>query len=153
MISWGILNDLIDKAKTLDYREGLAVVFDLQTTKIEIVRLNTEEQLFEGINSDGQLLDDVGGAYRPFTIAEKQRKGQPFDRVTLFDSGKLYDSYKVPKVTLDGFVIEADTIKEGEDLEDRYGNLEGLTEESQEVILTFITPDYAHWLIQEFRNV
>ena len=152
MISWGILNDLIDKAKTLDYREGLAVVFDLQTTKIEIVRLNTEEQLFkEGVNADNVVLGD----YTPFSYQLKQNRfGSSFPRhITLFEDGDLYDSYKVPKVTLDGFVIEADTIKEGEDLEDRYGNLEGLTEESQEVILTFITPDYANWLIQEFRNV
>lgn len=63
----------------------------------EIIR-NNESQIIEALQS--QLYDKgVNGyseelmkrkPYRPSTIKRKQRRGQPYDRVTLKDSGNFY---------------------------------------------------------------
>lgn len=149
MISWGAIDDMLIAAKTLDYSEGLAVVFDNPRVKQEIIRLNTEEQLFEGVNAKGEFLDDIGGAYRPFTIAEKIRKNQVYKHTTLFDTGEYYNSYTV-KVDEFGITIGSDPVKDGDNLEDDYGSdLMGLTEDHQIKIFQFITNDYVNWIIVE----
>lgn len=55
-----------------------------QTT--DIIDLQ-KEQLSAGILDMG---DEIKPPYRPKTIAKKRRKGQPTDRVTLFDKGAFY---------------------------------------------------------------
>jgi len=94
-----------------------------------IVYLNKEEQLFEkGVDSGGNLLSPE---YRPFTISEKQRKGQRFDHVTLKDTGEFYKSFVVSLVGSNDFLIEANTIKESGDLMDKYGaDILGLSDDS-----------------------
>lgn len=87
-----------------------------------IIELNTQDQLYnKGIDSNNDSL----GNYAPFTIREKQRKGQPSDRVTLKDTGAFYKSFDV-KVNGNGDIdIVADTIKYGFDgawdLQEIYG--------------------------------
>lgn len=49
-------------------------------------RLNAE-QMYMGKRSDGQ---EITPAYAPSTIERKKRKGQPFDRVTLRDTGLFH---------------------------------------------------------------
>lgn len=44
-------------------------------------------QLAEGLDSDGRA---IGPEYAPLTVAIKQLKGQPTDRVTLRDEGNFY---------------------------------------------------------------
>ena len=44
-------------------------------------------QLAAGLDSDGQA---IGPEYAPLTVAIKQLKGQPTDRVTLRDEGDFY---------------------------------------------------------------
>ena len=56
-----------------------------------ILFANRYDQLYDrGIDSDGKTLGD----YSPYTIIQKEKKGQPTDRVTLFDEGDLYRSFK-----------------------------------------------------------
>ena len=45
-------------------------------------------QLFEGIGSDKRAITPF---YRPKTIVIKQQKGQPWNRVTLKDTGAFYN--------------------------------------------------------------
>ena len=52
-------------------------------------------QLFKGENKEGKSLKSIGGDYSPVTKKIKSRKGLPTDRVTLFDTGKMYKSAKV----------------------------------------------------------
>ena len=111
------------------------------TTKFEaqklIIDLNTKDQLFEGINSEGEDLASIGGRYSDFTIIVKQSEGLPFDRVTLFQSGEFYESFKVEPFK-GGFNIEADSDKEDGDLVFRWGTeIVGLTDQSKEILANY----------------
>lgn len=58
-----------------------------------IVDMNAEEQLFEqGINRLGVDIMDYA-PYSPLTIAIKEEKGQPTNRVTLRDTGDFEASF------------------------------------------------------------
>lgn len=46
-----------------------------------------KEQLFDGIRSDGK---DITPPYAYATVVIKSMKGQPYDRVTLKDTGNFY---------------------------------------------------------------
>ena len=129
---FGRLRDVLTNVINLDSDEVMFVVLSRPDVQELIVILNTDEQLFQGINADGISLNDIGGDYSLFTtVPIKKAKGLPFNFVTLFDEGDFYDTFKV-KVQKDGFIIEADTIKEGTDLQDRWGfELLGLTDESK----------------------
>ena len=110
-----------------------------------VIELNTTNQLFEGIDANGVTLSSIGGGYAPVTIAIKQTNNQPFNRVTLKDTGAFYESFSV-RYEMGGVVIDADTIKDGDDLRERWGNdILGLTNESIEKLIFFLHP-----LIVEF---
>lgn len=97
-----------------------------------IVLLNTDEQLYQGVDSEGTPLSKIGGDYAPFTKSKKQREGQPTNRITLFDEGDFYNSFKATALKK-GISINADYSKPGTDLRDRWGDeLAGLTDESLE---------------------
>ena len=64
----------------------------LDSQKDAILDLNRETQLNEqGIDSKGRKLQE----YRPFTIEIKKLIGQPYDRTTLFYSGKFYEGFTI----------------------------------------------------------
>lgn len=87
----------------------------------------TEEQLFEkGIDGFGVKLP----AYSPATVFIKKLKGQPFDRMTLRDTGEFHSSVKV-KLQRGGILIDSDPIKEKTNLIEVYGEeILFLTEEN-----------------------
>lgn len=106
-------------------------VFKDEQVQKEITRLNTDVQLFEkGLDSRGVSLESIGGSYAPETVFLKREQGLPFNRVTLYDTGEFYSSFKV-KAKRTEFIITADTAKVGTDLRDRWGNdILGLNDES-----------------------
>ena len=58
-----------------------------------IIDMNAEEQLFEqGVNRLGVSIMDYA-PYSPVTIAIKEAKGQPTNRVTLRDEGDFQSSF------------------------------------------------------------
>tara|TARA_R110000772_G_scaffold166801_1_gene278423 strand:- start:286 stop:807 length:522 start_codon:yes stop_codon:yes gene_type:complete len=89
-------------------------VVDMEA-QFEIIRLNTEDQLFEeGIDSKGDRLEGfgginylVGGEYAPYTVMKKKEKGQRYDHPTLKNSGGFYKSFFV-KIDERGMQISAD---------------------------------------------
>jgi hypothetical protein len=103
-----------------------------------VIELNTEKQLFDkGEDSTGRTLESIGGAYSPFTVSIKQAKGQPTNRVTLFDTGEFYASWSV-KPFKGGFIIDADPNKDDTNLFDEWGNeIVGLNEENLQTIINF----------------
>ncbi len=126
------LRRVLKNVMDLDYNEIMSKALSFRIVQEEIVRLNTDEQLFEeGINAEGVKLTTIGGDYAPVTVLKKRAEGLPFNRVTLFDTGEFYDSFYV-KVGDTYFDIVADTAKEGgTDLRDRWGEeILGLTDES-----------------------
>jgi len=117
-------------------------------TKKLIIRLNTDEQLFQGIDSTGRDLDSIGGSYSPRTIEIKKEKGQPYDRVTLKDTGEFYESFKVNPYK-GGFSISADAIKDQDDLTKEWGDeIIGLTDASRNELVNH----YRNEIIREIKR-
>ena len=105
-----------------------------------IIRLNTEVQLFDlHIDSEGTKLYQIGGEYSLRTVATKQSQNR--QDVNLKDTGDAYDSWEV--TVKDGvIIIDADLIKDGEDLRDRYGpNIIGLFDDNLQILIDAIADD------------
>lgn len=114
-----------------------------------IVDLNAEEQLYEqGINRLGVEIADYA-PYSPVTIAIKEAKGQPTNRVTLRDEGDFESSFFL-EVGDKQFEIKASDFKT-EDLIRRYGRqILGLTDENIAILIwQYIYPD----LINEAKTL
>lgn len=118
---------ILNKAIKLDEVKAWKFAIDVDLKKY-IIKLNTIDQLFDdGIDSLGDSL----GEYSPFTVELKKIKGQPTDRITLKDTGKFYKTFKI-EIKNDSFFINANPIKEDNNLFDDFGNeIVGLTEENQ----------------------
>lgn len=136
---------LAQRIATMD--EGLIfeIVFSNPLIKNEIIRLNTEEQLFnKGIDSEGVSL----GTYSPFTVEQKKKKGEPTDRITLKDTGDFYKSFRV-SVNRVSITIDADPIKDDNNLFDDFGEeILGLTDESKKKLEEMAVIEY----IKYWRN-
>ena len=116
------IRNVIKRAHELDNDLIMRSIFKNEPDfKDLVIDLNTNNQLFEGVDSMGVTLSSIGGDYSDVTIAFKQTNNQPFNRVTLKDTGEFYESFDV-RYEMGGIVIDADTIKEGDDLRDRWGN-------------------------------
>lgn len=114
------------------------IIFD---NEAYIIDMNAEDQLNEqGVNNLGVDIMDYM-PYRPLTIAIKEEKGQPTNRVTLRDTGEFESSFYLD-VGLQRFEIKAADFKT-EGLVKKYGRqILGLTNENlHELIVTYILPD------------
>jgi len=110
----------------------------------EVIDYVTEEQLLEGERADGT---EIEPAYTPFTVEIKQAKGQPFDRVTLRDTGRFHDSISIEYLPA-SFAIVSDDSK-ARSLERKYGtNILGLNEEGVQDLIDLIRAPF----IDEFRK-
>lgn len=135
----GSLSKLRNRLKNVNANSILSQVFKDRDLRDEVVRLNTEEQMYEeGVDSEGKSL----GQYAPITVsffkpkaALEGRDGRT-DHITLKDTGEFYRSFNT-RVEKDGIVIVADAIKEDTDLTQIYPALLGLTNES----LNSLIPD------------
>lgn len=110
---FGVIRTLAKKAATIDQDKILKGILDDPLIQAQIVDLNTQKQLFDlGIDSEGNTLGD----YSPATIhgtknyPGKIEKGQPYDHITLKDTGEFYDSFKI-KNEKEGFYITANGTK------------------------------------------
>jgi len=94
-----------------------------------IIELNTKNQLYDkGIDAKGERI----GSYSPKTKAIKNANGEISDHVTLLDTGKFYESFRVFLQGSD-LIISAETIKDTDDLIFKYGqDILGLNEDSLE---------------------
>lgn len=106
-----------------------------------IIDMNAEEQLFEqGVNRLGVSIMDYA-PYSPVTIAIKEAKGQPTNRVTLRDEGDFQSSFYL-EVGDKLFEIKAADWKT-EELIKKYGRqILGLTDENIKILIWhYIFPD------------
>ncbi len=118
-----------------------------QEVKDMIIQMNTEDQLEEhGIDSLGRSL----GEYSPYTIIEKQLKGQRYDHITLKDTGAFYDSWIVT-VTRDSIVIDADDVSHyDQPLFQVWGeDVLGLTEENMQILQEVIADKYIEYIYEQ----
>lgn len=113
-----------------------------------IVRMIAEEQLYElGIEGKGIEIKSYA-PYAPRTIERKKRKGQPYDRVTLRDTGEFHASLKVV-FDDNGFYVTS-TDDKSKYLLDRYGKtIFRLTNQNLSILLNeYIKPS----LKEKFKN-
>ena len=71
-----------------DYYKQL--IIELESLSKAIAETNAD-QMFAGLRADDTEIGDEY-PYKPFTIQEKIRKQQPYDRVTLKDTGEFHRS-------------------------------------------------------------
>lgn len=127
------LINALNNLKGLNLNEVMAIVYEEPAFQQLVGKLNTDQQLYLGIDSTGASL----GEYAPSTIAYKKRKNQPTDRVTLKDTGDFYKDFDII-VDEDGFIITSFDNKTNK-LVDKYGNdIFGITDENFEAVLTYI---------------
>lgn len=130
-----VLINLLKRFQKLDYNKLMATLLrDAEFVEF-ILDLNRINQLYNaGVDANGVSL----GEYSPYTIGIKIQKGQPDDRITLFDTGEFYRSF-ILTINLDGFTIDADPIKDDTNLFTEFGeDILGLTDESKDLLVSQI---------------
>ncbi len=106
--------------------------------------LNTS-QLYQGLDSKGQALEP---AYSPLTVEIKKYKGDPYDRVTLYDTGTFYSRFYIGEQF--PLLFNSMDFKTGR-LAEKYGeeNIFGLDQSNIAELGKAILPD----LQDEFRKI
>lgn len=123
--------------KDIVYEELDGLMLNNADTIVDMIH----KQLYnEGINGQGESI--MGYApYRPRTIHNKKRKGQPYDRVTLKDTGAFYRSMKLKRIS-GGFSIVASDPKTNKLLAKYKPTVLRLTNENLSILLnTKIRPE------------
>lgn len=141
------LDKFIQATERFDYH--MALNRAIEKNELLILPLNTREQLYNrGIRSDGRM---VTPKYAQSTIVRKRRKGQPYNRVTLRDTGEFHKSFQIRYyATSIRFVSDYSEKIVQAWLEDRYGdNIYGLTRNNIRAMKAIILPS----LTNEFRSV
>lgn len=132
---------LLSAAETVERNlsEGFYTRKALEQNQQKIVEANVEQLYEYGINSLDIRIDTYQ-PYTPYTVRIKQEKGQPYDRVTLRDTGDFQKSFEVVFEPV-GFYITATDYKT-QDLVDKYGaKIFGLTKENrQEIATKYVLP-------------
>jgi hypothetical protein len=151
MVTFGRLTDLVN-AEGLEVNPALRFAMQEPGSTQEVIDLNTWTQLFGwGEDATGRQLSDIGGPYADFTVELKagtRPNNSPF-HVDLYDTGDFYESFTV-KVLPDGLLIQADTIKDGDDLRQRWGpEILGLNDESIEILARHIAGLVADYVRRE----
>lgn len=109
----------------------------VEKKSFELIEMQTG-QLFKGTRSDGSKIEPP---YASSTIKQKKRKGQPTGRVTLFDKGNYYKSFKVKPfrsyVELTSFYEVERGFDLAEHLRKKYGKeIEGLIKKNEDKFLS-----------------
>lgn len=130
--------------KKLNEDKAFQKVIRTPAIQVEAIRLNRDEQLYQkGVDNQGNKMRSdyarFGNFYANSTIAIKNEKNQPTDRVTLRDSGAMYQTFKT-KIVGDELMLDVNSIKEGKDLVNRFGQFAGLDEESKNKLLIMAKP-------------
>lgn len=121
------LESLANRVKNLNVNDMIHELSENTEFMNFIIELNTKNQLYDkGVNS----LNVSIGEYSPKTKGIKQEQGQPFDRVTLNDTGAFYESF-ITYFNGKDIVISANVIKDTSDLISDWGKeILGLNEDS-----------------------
>lgn len=125
-----ILNDLKSTVEVLQKTINSSIQESIIQNKQIILELQTQEQMYQGIDSKGI---DIKPAYADSTIKIKRKKLQPTDRVTLFDTGAFYNSLEIIAGQNDAIIRTV--ISYSVFLVDKYADILGLDEQNWTVFL------------------
>ena len=131
------IRQLTDRVSKLDEGIILNRFVELPIVQKFILDLNRVDQLFnKGIDSKNRAL----GVYTPFTINSKNERGVPVPsdfHITLFDTGEFYSTFVIIPGK-DFFEIDANPIREGDNLFDDFGeDILGLNDENLQILIDF----------------
>jgi len=138
--------DNLKKSLKFNIYSLLDEVFKTNQVQSTMIEFN-QDQLKAGYDSTGQFINTSGGSpYRLYTVKIKQTKGQPVNKVTLYDTGEFYKTFKV-KIVKDGYLITANFEKEDGSILDNFSNNfdfmgldnEGIQELTEQFILPILT--------------
>lgn len=116
-----------------------------------LIDMNAQDQLYaKGVNRLGVRIDEYQ-PYRPLTIQVKIEKRQPYDRVTLKDTGEFYDSFYV-ETAEDRFYIKASDEKTNWLIKKYGAEIFGLTNDSLAEFINDYVKDEAYNRIKEILN-
>lgn len=139
----GKLSDLLKRLEKFDPDEVLNDVLKDTDKPEELIkeRLNTK-----GERSTGEKIKTrraKRGVYANYTIFEKIRKGQPYDKVTLKDTGAFQKSFE-KELVKQAFAIKADSEKKDGEIEDNVDlkNVLNLSKDEISKLVDEIKPDY-----------
>jgi hypothetical protein len=112
----------------------------------------------KGTYADGKKIKTFSATgsfvYSPFTVSIKEEKGQPIDRVTLKDSGELYETFNVDTGS-SSFAVEFEDQKDDGDISDNIPELDEaikLGAEGLEGLKELIKNDLIYDFEQEARK-
>lgn len=116
-----------------------------------LIDMNAQDQLYaKGVNRLGVRIDEYQ-PYRPLTIQVKIEKRQPYDRVTLKDTGEFYDSFYV-ETAEDRFYIKASDEKTNWLIKKYGAEIFGLTNDSLAEFINDYVNDEAYNRVKEILN-
>lgn len=116
-----------------------------------LIDMNAQDQLYaKGVNRLGVRIDEYQ-PYRPLTIQVKIEKRQPYDRVTLKDTGEFYDSFYV-ETAEDRFYIKASDEKTNWLIKKYGAEIFGLTNDSLAEFINDYVKDEAYNRVKEVLN-
>lgn len=139
-----LIEALEDFKKKLDKDKAFEFAFDSDIEEL-VIKLN-QDQLFNlGQDSEGDSL----GSYSPYTIKIKQAKGQPTNRITLYDTGEFYQSFKA--YYEDGsIVIDANAEKDDTNLFDEFGvDILGLNDSNMSIFVNEIVQKIKFFILEK----
>lgn len=113
----------------------------LKLVKVEeraVINMNINDQLFNGLNADGQ---QIRPPYRPLTVIIKKQLGQPFDRVTLRNTGKFINSWFIDFRNAE-FFLDAGDQKKIKLLRKYSSRIFGLTDKNVNKLIGLIEDDF-----------
>ncbi|WP_418665452.1 hypothetical protein [Alistipes finegoldii] len=146
------IQSMIDALRNFRRREGEYLLGSVRENEAVVIDMNAEEQLFErGENRLGVSIADYR-PYSPVTVEEKRIRGQPYNRVTLRDTGDFESSFYI-RYTGDSFEIAASDWKT-DDLVRKYGKeIFGLNRDNlDELIRSYILPFLREKLIETIND-
>lgn len=141
------MTDILQVASKLartNVTQTLVKILKRPKTKKFITDLNTKVQLFdEGEDSQGVQLSSIGGIYAESTIRLSRPRKQNRSHINLRDTGAFYKTFDITVKPNANFTITADTIKEGTDLQDRWGdNIVGLQDENIVKVMEYLENEF-----------
>lgn len=146
------LEKVIKELKEIDL--GRIIEDGIKNNDESLIRYNTREQLYYGIDALGkQLKPKYSESYKKY----KSRIGQPTDRVTLFLKGDFYDGFNISGRGFP-FSVESNDSKAGM-LEKKYGkNLYGITSENRakfikEILLPYTQQAFVKAVDKAFKHL
>ena len=122
----------------------LISILNQQKTKNYITGLNTNVQLVDyGEDSNGTQLSAIGGIYAASTIRLSKTRKKNRSHINLKDTGAFHKTFDVQVKANANFAITANTMKGGQDLQDRWGDdIVGLQDENIVLVMEYLEAEF-----------